>query len=214
MYIFQPDRYLLKKQVNKFSKYIKGKVLDVGAGDFGRYEGFFSGEEYLKMDVKRGDNVDMVGSAENIPLPDGSVDSVVCTQVFEHLKYPERSAREIYRVLKTGGHCLVTVPQTNELHEEPHDYFRYTNFGLQSLFEENGFTSVAYDQRGGFFTLVAQLKIRYWIDRYQLYKRPFWGRVMGKFIKLYGLIMMWLDSRDLSKANRKHALGWAFVFKK
>ena len=132
MYIFQPDRYLLDKQIRKFSHYIKGKVLDVGAGEVNRYGKYFKFDEYIKMDPRHGDKVDLVGSADNIPLDSESIDSIVCTQVFEHLENPQKSAEEIYRVLKKGGHVLLTVPQMNELHEEPYDFFRYTKFGLKS----------------------------------------------------------------------------------
>jgi len=214
MYIFQPDRFLLQEQVKKYSSYIKGRVLDIGAGEYTRYRNFFDCEEYIKMDVGKSENVDVIGSIENIPLIDASVDSVVCTQVFEHLKHPQKSAEEVFRVLKKGGYLLVTVPQVNELHEEPNDFFRYTNYGLKVLFEEAGFEIVKSDQRGGFFAVVAQIKIRYMIDRINLYKRPFVGYAISKLLSIYGRIMLWLDKIDVSVANRKHAIGWCFIFKK
>ncbi len=81
MYIFQPDRILLRRQVKNFSSYIKGKVLDIGAGEYTRYRDLFDCDEYIKMDVKKGENVDIVGDIESIPFGDESVDSIVCTQV-------------------------------------------------------------------------------------------------------------------------------------
>ena len=119
MYIFQPERFLLNKQIRKFSHFIKGKVLDVGAGTGDRYSDSFDSDEYIRMDIEDGEGIDMVGRAENIPMEDEVIDSVVCTQVFEHLQFPEKSASEIYRVLKKGGNVLITVPQMNEMHEEP-----------------------------------------------------------------------------------------------
>ncbi len=214
MYIFQPERYLLDKQIREAGKYITGRVLDVGAGEYGRYNQHFSYKEYVRMDTNHGDKVDLVGSADNIPLPDDSFDSVVCTQVFEHLKNPEKSAKEIYRVLKNGGYLLVTVPQTNELHEEPNDFFRYTKFGLESLFGTVGFKTVSLDQRGGFFATIAQMKIRYCIDRFSLYKRPILGKMFSPLISLYGKFSIWRDKVDKSVANRKHAIGWCIVLQK
>ena len=133
---------------------------------------------------------------------------------FEHLKHPQKSAQEVYRVLKKGGHILVTAPQINELHEEPNDFFRYTKYGLSVVFEDAGFSVVESVQRGGFFTVIAQLKIRYLIDKMQLYKKPVFGRVISKFLAVYGLVMLWLDKIDTGSANKKHTLGWCFVFKK
>jgi len=179
MVIFQPDRYLLNRQIKEVSSYIKGQVLDVGAGELNRYSGHFKCEKYIRMDIRKRDGIDVVGSANNIPFPDNIFDSVVCTQVFEHLESPEKSAKEIYRILKPGGHLLVTVPQMNELHEEPNDFFRYTKFGLVSLFGKIGFEVVVQSQRGGFFATVSQIKIRYLIDRLSLYKRPFLGKILA-----------------------------------
>ena len=214
MYIFQPDRYLLKKQIQAVSGYIKGQVLDVGAGGNDRYGGLFKYEKYLKMDIVKGENVDVVGSAEAIPFPEATFDSIVCTQVFEHLAHPQLCAMEIYRVLRKDGYAVVTVPQMNELHEEPHDFFRYTRFGLTQLFGDVGFTIIECRERGGFFSTIAQMKIRYFIDRFALYKHEIIGRIFNFFAKFYGGFSIWLDGVDKSPANRKHTIGWCIVLKK
>lgn len=214
MYIFQPERILLRKQIIKYSKYITGKVLDIGSGEGGRYKGLFPCTEYKTMDIKSGEGIDIVGRAEKIPIQDNSIDSVVCTQVLEHLDRPFESVSEMYRILKSGGHVLLTAPQVNELHEEPNDFFRYTKFGLISMFERTGFETVIYEQRGGFFTTRGQILIRYLIDRLNLYNGSIFSKVLGRFIILYGKFMMWLDVVDKSVANRKNTLGWCFVFKK
>jgi len=214
MYIFQPERIILREQIKKHAHYLSGVVLDVGAGTGDRYGAFIKCEKFLRMDVRAGADIDIVGRAEAIPLDDESVDGALCTQVFEHLELPEGSAREIYRVLKPGGFLLMTAPQVNELHEEPNDFFRYTKFGLTAMFERAGFKTITYEQRGGFFTTRAQITIRYLIDRLRLYERPFLGRAMGKIILVYGKFMMWLDTMDKSQANRKHTLGWCVVFRK
>lgn len=214
MYIFQPDRFLLRKQIEKFSSYISGRVLDIGAGEMDRYKDLFKYKEKINMDISKGKNVDVVGSADNIPFSDDSFDSVLCTQVFEHLKYPNKAASEIFRVLKKDGVVLITVPQTNELHEEPNDFFRYTKYGIRSIFEDAGFKTVIFNQRGGYYSNIAQIKTRRLMDILGLYKKPFLGRIFGKVLSLYGRFMIWLDSIDKGELNRKHTIGWCFIFRK
>ena len=215
-YIFQPERFLLVEQIKTFSHYIKGDVLDVGAGHYDRYKKFFSVgvSKYIKMDIAHRENVDLVGSADSIPLPDASVDSIVCTQVLEHVKYPEKCIREAYRVLKTGGFALYTAPQMNELHEIPYDFFRYTKYGLISMFEESGFKIIECSQRGGFFSTLTQMIIRYTTDKLNLYSSKVLGKIFGKFAWLLGKLAIWLDKRDTSRANHVHAIGWCIVVKK
>jgi SAM-dependent methyltransferase len=214
MYIFQPDRYLLTRQIRENASYIKGKTLDVGAGEMDRYGKFFKNVKIVRMDVNHRDTVDLVGSADCIPASDSEFDSIICTQVFEHLADPWKSAQELYRVLKLGGHVLLTVPQMNELHEEPHDYFRYTKYGLKAMFEKAGFKIEKIDQRGAYFSTLAQIKIRHFIGIFNLYKRPFLGRVIGKILKIYGMFMIYLDKIDRSSDNKTQTIGWCVILKK
>jgi SAM-dependent methyltransferase len=214
MYIFQPDRYLLQEQIKKVAHYMGGAMLDIGAGEFNRYERHFKRTSYVKMDVHAGPNVDVVGSIEKMPFEAESFDSVVCTQVFEHIPHPQKGAEEVFRVLKKGGYFLMTVPQMNELHEEPHDYFRYTNFGLKTLFEDVGFTLVSVEARGGYFTTMSQMVCRYMLDRFRLHKRPFLGRIASPCFKIMTSCAFFLDRVDKSAANKKHTIGWCVICKK
>lgn len=214
MYVYQVDRVLLQEQVRKASNSLRGKTLNVGSGSFERYALPESVTEYVRMDIAPGPNVDVVGRAERIPFPDASFDSVLSTQVFEHVEEPERAAAEIARVLTAGGVTVVTVPQWNELHEEPHDYWRYTRYGLQALFERYGFELVSMEQRGGYYAVRAQMGMRFAMDKYRLHDHPVLGRLVSRFFKCTGTIAIWRDRHDPSPANRKHTIGWCAVFKK
>lgn len=214
MYIFQPDRYLLTHSIRNYGRYISGRTLDVGAGEYNRYGEFFHASEYVRMDVVEGKGVDVVGRAEAMPFADASFDSVVCTQVFEHLDQPVKAAQEIFRVLRPGGKLLLTVPQTSELHEEPNDFFRYTNYGLKSMLERAGFTVLECEARGNYFSMLAQLRIRHYIDSLNLYHRPILGRMFSLPFKVYGRLAIWRDAHSKSVANKKHTLGWTVVAQK
>ena len=214
MYIYQVDRRLLQTQVRLASSHLRGRVLNVGSGTAERYSPPVEVTEYVRMDISGGPNVDVVGRAEDIPFPDASFDSVLSTKVFEHVENPELAAAEVSRILKRGGKLLITVPQWNELHEEPHDYWRYTKFGLQALFERHGCKLIQMDQRGGYYSVRAQMRIRFAIDKWHLHSRPILGRAASRFFKVWGSFAIWRDQRDTSVANRKHAIGWCAVFEK
>ena len=129
----------------------------MGAGDFSRYESLFDCKEYIKMDIKKNNNIDVVGRAERIPFEDSRFNSIVCTQVLGDVKNIHKAVEEFYRVLKTDGIVLLTESLIDEMHDEPKDYWRFTKFGLRHLFKNAGFKIIVINQRGGFFQL--KLKI-------------------------------------------------------
>lgn len=87
-------------------------------------------------------------------IEDDAFDCVFCSQVLEHLPHPGKALAEFHRVLRTDGCVLITVPHLSALHEEPHDYFRYTPYGLRSLMEEAGFEILDLRRSGGLITFV------------------------------------------------------------
>lgn len=214
MSIFQPDRYLLRKQIKKYSHYIDGIVLDAGSGDGERYKNLFKFDKYVTLDIDSSHGADIVGSIENIPFESESFDSIISTQVLEHVKNPQKAANEFYRVLKPGGHCLVTVPQLNELHEEPNDYFRFTKFGLKEIFENSGFKIILMEKRGGFWTANTQMKTRYIIDLFNLNRHTWLAKIFNPFFLICGWLSIFIDELDKSRANQKHTLGWLAIIQK
>jgi SAM-dependent methyltransferase len=137
------------------------RVLDAGAGD-APYRELFRGCEYRTADWAQsphagGRSADVVAPLDALPLGDDSFDAVLCTQVLEHVARPDAVLAELRRVLVPGGRLWVTVPFVGELHEEPHDYWRYTSHGLGRLVEEAGFADVAVEPLGGYFTALATL---------------------------------------------------------
>ncbi|HZL43739.1 MAG TPA: class I SAM-dependent methyltransferase [Verrucomicrobiae bacterium] len=153
----------------KFAKSIAASVgpddvvLDVGAGDC-QYKPLFAGRcKYLSQDVGGKDKafsydqIDIRSEIYDIPLPDESVTVILCTQVLEHLQYPARALKEMYRLLKPGGRVCLTVPFAADEHMLPYDYFRYTRYGLDFLFREQGFLPPKIDPQGGRFIFFGKM---------------------------------------------------------
>jgi SAM-dependent methyltransferase len=65
-------------------------------------------------------------------------DVVYSNNVFEHLEDPFCAARNIWGLCREGGLIVTVVPFAQRHHESPNDYFRYTNRGIEKLFEVAG----------------------------------------------------------------------------
>jgi len=149
----------LSEDIQKYAKYAKGTLLDIGAG-LAPYQPFFKNiKKYIKMDNFNypGAKPDIIGDALNIPLKKGSIDSIFSSQVLEHVTNPKKMVNEIHRVLKKGGVCILTTHMAQVLHGEPHDYFRFTEHGLRELFKK--FNYIEIKQNGGALLAIFQLFI-------------------------------------------------------
>jgi SAM-dependent methyltransferase len=133
----------------------RGDVLDVGCGradlgarlpDIRSYVGL----DYPTTAIGLYDSRPHVfADAAALPLADASVDTVLLLDVIEHVAEPERALAEAARVLRAGGVALVTVPFAYPLHDEPHDYQRFTRHGLARRCTAAGFATVTIEEAGG-----------------------------------------------------------------
>lgn len=122
------------------------RILDVGSG-FAPYRELFAAHTYLTSDwegtqYSPESAPDYICPADDLPLDEGSLDGLVCTQVLEHLVDPRTALAEFHRVLRPGGKLWVTTPLTWYLHELPNDYYRFTSFGLAHLVSGAGFVDL------------------------------------------------------------------------
>ena len=108
---------------NKISNVQAGKViLDAGAGE-SKYKKYCSHLKYIAQDfgeyipgeIDTGiqsdkwdySDINIKCDITDIPLEDESVDVILCTEVFEHLKNPILAIKEFSRLITRGGYyCL------------------------------------------------------------------------------------------------------------
>src|SRR5260370_1236948 len=86
---------------------------------------------------------------KDLSVADASFDSILLSDVLEHIPTPDRLWREMGRLLKPGGKLLLSVPFFYWLHEEPYDYYRYTKYALQRFAEATGFEIILIKELGG-----------------------------------------------------------------
>jgi SAM-dependent methyltransferase len=132
-------------------------VLDAGAGD-APYRSLFEHAVYESADFEKVDKPyaksTYVCDLRDIPVADGRFDYIVFNQVMEHLPEPKAALTELNRVLKVGGRMLYTGPLFYEEHEQPYDFYRYTQFGLRHLFASSGFSVERLEWLEGYFGTV------------------------------------------------------------
>ena len=133
----------LARHIRDLGKNITGRTLDVGCGNK-PYEHLYASSEYIGLEYDTPENraakrADYFYDGETFPFEDASFDSVVATEVFEHVFNPDRFLDEVHRVLRPGGMLLMTMPFVWDEHEQPHDFARYSSFGIRHLLEKHGF---------------------------------------------------------------------------
>jgi SAM-dependent methyltransferase len=214
MVIAQPYRILTSRVIKKNSDYIKGIVLDAGGGPILRYKDLFKYNKYITVDIDPSSKADLVCSIEKIDLPNNSIDSIVCTGTLGDIYNPEIPIKEFNRLLKRNGLVMLVDNFAGFMHDQPVDYFRFTNFYLEKVFINNGFEIIKTERIGGFFSLILQLKIEYLIRKLNLYNHLILGRIVSRLFYYLFLIANFLDSHDKSRANRCCAIAWLIIAKK
>ena len=209
--------YLLKKSIADAilvaSPVLKGKILDVGCGSK-PYKKLLSSEDYIGIDIATSTHnscaFDKVFDGVNIPYEDQFFDNVICTEVLEHAADPVRLMSEIKRVLKPGGHALITVPMVIEHHEIPYDRRRFTVYGLQDLVANDGLDIIWIKSRGNFIAVLVYML--YFSLEQIISKRPFIDII---FYLLFPFTFFLLKADKLIRKNPPTiSLGWQMLIKK
>jgi ubiquinone/menaquinone biosynthesis C-methylase UbiE len=150
-------RHRLREAVAQHADYASGRLLDVGCGRQPYRRVLAKVRRYIGLDTPASAHrVDIYGDALALPFRDEVFDTVLCNQLLEHVAEPGLLLREIVRVLKRSGAVLLTAPQTWGLHHEPHDFYRYTKYGLRYLAETNGLRVAEIEPTCGLWATVAQ----------------------------------------------------------
>ncbi|SPF43324.1 Methyltransferase type 11 [Candidatus Sulfopaludibacter sp. SbA4] len=137
------------------------RVLDAGAGE-GQYAHHFARQRYCGVDLAVGDaawdysRLDAIADLTALPFRTGAFDAALHIVTIEHLREPGRALQEIARVLAPGRTLLIAAPHEWEVHQAPHDYFRYTRYGLAYLLESSGCEVTEMRAAGGYFRLLAR----------------------------------------------------------
>jgi 2-polyprenyl-3-methyl-5-hydroxy-6-metoxy-1,4-benzoquinol methylase len=120
------------------------KILDAGCGSQ-RYKKYcnhleYYGQDFAQYDIPDKKNMlggktldsykygelNYIGNIWEIEEKDSFFDVILCTEVFEHIPYPNETLIEFTRLLKPGGRLILTAPSNCLRHMDP--YFFYSGF--------------------------------------------------------------------------------------
>ena len=119
----------------QFKKLKPGIVLDVGA-KHSPYKKYIPYTKYMRLDIDEKSQADICCDLHKINWQSDYFDTVIATEVLEHLYEPQRAIDEIYRVLKPEGICILSTRFIYPYHPGPKDYYRFTWDSLNYLFRK------------------------------------------------------------------------------
>jgi len=207
------------KYFKKYSKFMKGVLLDLGCGKCNNSKFLPFIDKYIGIDWENSlhnPKTDIFCDLnETIKLPSNYADTACCFSVMEHLSNPWQFVKEVNRVLKKDGYFIIQVPFQWWIHEAPYDYFRYTPYAFRYILENNGFEVVEITPAGGFFSMMA-IKINYFTIR--MFKLPkllwkLWLILLIPFWSVNQIIAPFLD-RLFDKNYELETMGFWVVAKK
>lgn len=187
------------------------RVLDAGAGEC-QHASFFASQRYVAVDLAVGDPrwdytcIDVIADLSVLPFQSESFDACINIVTLEHLPEPARALEEMYRVLGPEGKLLMIAPHEWEVHQAPHDYFRYTRHGLEYLLKRAGFRDYTIEPVGGYFRLMS----RRLLNGLQFFRGP-WMLAAGLCLVPPALIVPLFDGLD---KWRDFTLGYVCVARK
>ncbi len=129
-----PDEHISNQppaEIIDWTTRLDGWILNIGAG--GTLKKL---ENCVELEYSIFRHTDVVADAHHLPFADATFDAIITFNTFEHLSDPDRSAAEIFRVLKPGGRLVVHTAFLQPLHESPHHYYNATEYGVRRWFQE------------------------------------------------------------------------------
>lgn len=135
---------------------VKGVTLDLGSGRLAWKEILQeNGEYYVSGDISVWDSEQdlALDAAKNLPFKDETFDTIFCCSTLEHEPNPWGSFKEIGRILKGDGRIILNLPFLYPVHDAPHDYYRFTRYGIERLADQGGLKVESIKTNGGLFHL-------------------------------------------------------------
>lgn len=189
---------------------IKGDVIDVGAGRAWAkpfIEQQLQVTSYTAFDAHPSPKIDVVGDVLNMPFVE-EFNTAICNQVLEHVNNPYTLVKEIHRVLKKDGICILTAPFMVLYHPDPEDYFRYTTEGMRAIFTQSNFEVIECGRYGKLFSVISEMIHHTFFNPYK--NKSIWKQRIVRYMEK---LAWWLDGFNFT-GDRIYANTYIIARKK
>jgi ubiquinone/menaquinone biosynthesis C-methylase UbiE len=178
---------------------LRGRVIDVGAGESPWCFLLNSKCDYVGLDIANSDDFLMQSSRKDItyheggvfPFPDKEFSAAICIETLEHVFEPKQMLAEILRVLDDGGTLLISVPWSARRHHIPYDFFRYTPEGLNQLLVQAGFVGIDISPRGSDAHVIANKLLIFAIGNFKAKKNAVYFLKMISTLFVMPMLGFW-----------------------
>lgn len=94
-----------------------------------------AGLNVVSLDIDAARDPDIIADITNF-IPDEPYDAILIIEVLEHVKDPRTVTKNLLQVIRPGGTVILSAPFLFPIHDQPHDFYRYTKYGLLELFRD------------------------------------------------------------------------------
>jgi SAM-dependent methyltransferase len=154
--------------------FASGRLIDLGCGKAPLYGIYRSRvDSVVCVDWPYGDHgsdfvdhqMDLNG---RLAFSDSSFDTVLATDVLEHVRNADMLWSEMTRICSPGGRLIIGTPFLYWIHEDPHDYWRYTHYCLQDQCDRHALRILSLQAYGGLPEVMADLLVKCFASRPRL----------------------------------------------
>ncbi len=149
-------RILMGSKLSNFS-FSSGYTLDISSEKHTSYENEWNIElkNLINIDIEGKPNI--LSDINNLPFKNNTISNFGCFNVLELLQNPINAIEEIYRVLNKSGHLVGYVPFLYPIHNQPVDYWRFSNHSLHQILNDGGFDNIIIEPLGGRFIVMSDI---------------------------------------------------------
>jgi len=206
----------------------KSKILDAGAGTQ-QYKKFCKHLDYLSQDFAQYDGLgdhkgiqtgsfdygrlDIISDITHIPLPDKSLDAIMCIEVLEHLPEPSEAIREFSRLLKPNGYLILTAPFASLTHFAPYHFSTgFNRYWYEQHLPERHLDIEEITPNGNYFEFIGQelYRIRNFSKKYANDKPGILESIALFFVRK---MLLRFSKRD-TKSSESLCFGYHVVARK